>query len=194
MPQAPTDVPLDPGTVYRTAWLRRWGANPTRLAHKLERRGLVQRLGHGLFYAPRRSRFGDVPPSDEALLDAFLDGTPYVITGPHRWNALGLGSTALFARPLVYNTKRTGAFKVGSRTFDLRRVAFPADPTPEWFVIDLLRNADAAGVEREELVRRLASRLRDETLDTDRLFEMAARFGGPHELDAVRRANEEARA
>ena len=110
MPRTLTDVPLDPGTVYRTAWLRRWGDNPTRLAHKLERRGLVQRLGHGLFYAPRKSRFGDVPPSDEALLDAFLDGTPYVVTGPHRWNALGLGSTALFARPLVYNTKRTGTF------------------------------------------------------------------------------------
>lgn len=85
-------------------------------------------------------------------------------------------------------------FKVGNRTFDLRRVAFPADPTPEWFVIDLLRNADAAGVEREELVRRLAARLRDEAFDTDRLFEMAARFGSPRELDAVRRANQEANA
>ncbi len=188
MARALTKVPLDAGTVYRTAWLRRWGANPTRLAHKLEQRGLVQRLGHGLFYAPRKSRFGDVPPSDEALLDAFLDGTPYVVTGPHRWNALGLGSTALFARPLVYNTKRTGTFKVGNRTFDLRRVAFPADPTPAWFVIDLLRNADTAGVDRAALVCGLTARLEDGAFDVEKLFDMATRFGGPNEMDAIQHA------
>ena len=194
MTRALTKVPLDAGTVYRTAWLRRWGENPTRLAQKLEQRGLVQRLGHGLFYAPRKSRFGEVPPSDEALLDAFLDGTPYVITGPNRWNALGLGSTALFAHPLVYNTKRTGTFKMGNRTFDLRRVAFPAGPAPEWFVIDLLRNADAAGVEHAALVRGLAARLRDGAFEPERLFEMAARFGGPRELDSVQQAIETAGA
>jgi hypothetical protein len=183
------DVSLDPGTVYRTAWLRRWGANPTRLAQKLEARGLVRRLGHGLLYAPRTGRFGEVPPSDEALLAAFLDGTPYVVTGPPRWNALGLGSTALFAHPLVYNTKRTGRFQIGRRTFELRRVAFPADPSPEWFVVDLLRHADAAGVSREDLVRNLAQRVQRGGLDIDRLFDMAARFGGPGELAAVREAS-----
>ncbi|MCB9681863.1 MAG: hypothetical protein H6733_10360 [Alphaproteobacteria bacterium] len=179
-------VPLAPGTVYRTAWLRRWGANPTRLAQKLADQGLVRRLGHGLLYAPRTSRFGEVPPSDEALLDAFLDGSPYVVTGPERWNALGLGSTSLFARPLVYNTKRTGTFELGGRTFELRRVAFPTDPPPEWFVVDLLRHADAAGVDRDELVDRLCRRVRAGRFDTDRLFDMAARFGTTAELEAVR--------
>jgi hypothetical protein len=184
------DVPLDPGTVYRTAWLRRWGANPTRLAQKLEDRGLVRRLGHGLLYAPRTGRFGEVPPSDEALLDAFLDGTPYLVTGPPRWNALGLGSTALFVHPLVYNTKRTGRFDVGRRTFDLRREAFPAEPTAEWFVIDLLRHADDAGVDRHDLAKNLTQALRRGRFDLDRLFEMAARFGGRRELDLVRAAVE----
>ena len=194
MPRQPAAVPLEPGTVYRTAWLRRWGENPTRLAQRLERRGLVRRLGHGLFYAPKMSRFGEVPPSDEALLNAFLDGTPYVVTGPSRWNALGLGSTALFAHPLVYNTKRTGTFSVGGRTFDLRRVAFPSAPTPEWFVVDLLRNAASAGVDRNALTRNLAARLKAETFDVDRLFDMAARFGGTQELEAVRDAATSAEA
>ena len=188
MSQAPANVPLDPGTVYRTAWLRRWGGNPTRLAQRLEARGLVRRLGHGLLYAPRMGRFGEVPPSDEALLDAFLDGTPYVVTGPSRWNALGLGSTALFAHPLVYNTKRTGTFDVGGRTFELRRVAFPANPPAEWFVVDLLRHADAVGTDREELVGHLAQRVRAGRFDVDRLFDMAARFGSADALGAVRRA------
>jgi hypothetical protein len=187
-------VTLDPGAVRRTAWLRRWGANPTRLAQKLEASGLLRRLGRGLLYAPRTSRFGEVPPSDEALLAAFLDGTPYVVTGPPRWNALGLGATALFAHPLVYNTRRTGSFKVGGRTFDLRRVAFPSDPSPEWFVVDLLRHANAAGVDRQELVRHLAARVRSGQFDAERLFDMAARFGGPDELAAVRDATVEAAA
>jgi hypothetical protein len=65
-------VSLEPGTVYRTAYLRRWTANPTRLLRRLEEEGSVRSLGHGLFYAPRRGRFGEAPPSDEALLDAFL--------------------------------------------------------------------------------------------------------------------------
>jgi hypothetical protein len=53
---------------------------------------------------------------------AFLDGGPFVFTSPERWNALGLGSTAVFAAPLVYNTKRSGAFELGGRRFVLRRV------------------------------------------------------------------------
>ncbi len=56
------EVRLDPGVVYRTSWLRLWGENPTRLAQKLEARDLVRRLGHGLLYVPRTSRFGDAPP------------------------------------------------------------------------------------------------------------------------------------
>lgn len=186
------DVPLEAGRVYRTAWLRRFGDNPTRLAQKLEDRGLVRRLGHGLFYAPASGRFGEVPPSDQALLDAFLDGAPYLVTGPPRWNALGLGTTALFVHPLVYNTKRTGRFRVGQRTFDLRREGFPAEPTAEWFVIDLLRHADEAGVDRRDLGEHLARALRRGRFDLDRLFEMAARFGSRREVDLVRAAAESA--
>ncbi len=185
MPRALPEIPLQPGAVYRTAWLRRWGQNPTRLAQKLEAQGKVRRLGHGLLHAPRTSSFGEVPPTDDALLAAFLDGTPYVVTGPPRWNALGLGSTALFAHPLVYNTKRSGTFVLGGRTFELRRVAFPTDPPPEWFVIDLLRHADDVGVDRRDLVRTLALRVQSGRFDADRLFDLAARFGGPAEVAAV---------
>jgi hypothetical protein len=187
-----TEVPLEAGRVYRTSWLRRFGDNPTRLSQRLEARGLVRRLGHGLFYAPTSGRFGEVPPSDEALLDAFLDGTPYLATGPPRWNALGLGSTALFVHPLVYNTKRTGRFLVGRRTFDLRREKFPARPTAEWFVVDLLHHADEAGVDRHDVTENLTRALRRGRFDLDRLFEMAALFGGRREIDLVRAAVESA--
>ena len=91
--------------MYRTRELGQWSANAPRLAQRLVRDGQLVQLAHGLFAAPKRSRFGDVPPTDEALLRAFLGGEPFVFTGPERWNALGLGTTAVFATPLVYNTK-----------------------------------------------------------------------------------------
>jgi len=179
---------LDPGRVYRTAHLACWSANPTRLARSLEAEGVLQKLSHGLFHAPAQSRFGTVPPSDEALLHAFFDGTPYVVTGPPRWNALGLGGTQLFAHPLVYNTKRTGQVAIGGRTFLLRRVAFPVDPPAEWFVVDLLRNAEAVGLTREALERSVKRALTEGRFDAAVLAEMAGRFGRKAEQAVVRRA------
>ena len=106
-----------------------------------------------------------MPPTDEELIRAFLDGTPFVFTGPDRWNALGLGSTALFAAPLVYNTKRSGTFELGGRKFVLRRVAFPESPPVEWFVIDLLEHADQAGTSRADVAMALARALSRDAFD-----------------------------
>ena len=185
-------VELKPGSVYRTAALRRWGDNPTRLATRLEREGRLQRLGHGLFYAPKKTRFGTTPPTDDALLDAFLDGTPYVVSGPPLWNALGLGTTGVAARRLVYNTKRSGSVTLAGRTFDLRRVAFPEHVTPEWYVVDLLRNSDAAGVDRNDLLQKLAVALERGRFDEDELLGAAQRFGLRDDTRAVRRAIQQA--
>lgn len=181
-------VRLDPGKVYRTVELSRWGANPTRLAQRLEREGVVRRLGHGLLHAPKRGRFGEVPPADEEVLTALLDGSPWVITGPSRWNALGLGSTAAFAHTLVYNTKRTGRVEVAGRDFDLRRIAFPLAPPAEWYVVDLLRHADRAGADRGVLEHHLGAALARGRFDISRLEDMAIRFGRRSERELVRRA------
>ncbi|MFN0061924.1 MAG: hypothetical protein ACKVPX_05350, partial [Myxococcaceae bacterium] len=116
---------LEPGRVYRTRDFLTWTANAPRLAKRLVREGRLVPLAHGLFAYPRRSRFGTVPPTDEELMRAFLEGGLFVFTGPERWNALGLGTTSVFAAPLVYNTKRSGTFELGGRPFVLRRVAFP---------------------------------------------------------------------
>jgi len=168
---------FEPGRVYRTRELGQWSANPPRLAQRLVRDGQLVQLAHGLFAAPRRSRFGAVPPTDEALLRAFLDGGPFVFTGPERWNALGLGTTAVFATPLVYNTKRSGLFNFGGRQFLLRRVAFPETPPPEWFVVDLFENAEQAAAAPEELRVALKVALRAGKLGRTQLAAMSTRYG-----------------
>ena len=80
-------------------------------------------------------------------------------TGPDRWNALGLGTTALFAKTLVYNTLRTEDVRLGGRTFMLRRKEFPATPPAEWFLVDLL-DGNVIGAERSEVERNLVHALR----------------------------------
>ncbi|MGC4068381.1 MAG: hypothetical protein QM784_27800 [Polyangiaceae bacterium] len=168
---------FEPGRVYRTRELAQWSANAPRLAQRLVRDGQLVQLAHGLFAAPRPSRFGNVPPTDDALLRAFLDDEPFVFTGPERWNALGLGTTAVFATPLVYNTKRSGRFTFGDRQFLLRRVAFPSMPPLEWFVVDLFENAEQAAASRKELQEALEAALRAGKFDRDQLASMATRYG-----------------
>ena len=174
---APSHPQLEPGRVYRTRDLAAWGANAPRLAKRLVHEGALVPLAHGLFAHPKRSRFGTVPPTDEELMRAFLDGAPFVFTGPDRWNALGLGTTAMFAAPLVYNTKRSGTFELGGRRFVLRRVAFPDNPPPEWYAVDLLEHADQAGASRSELAGALARALARRALDREQLRAMAMRYG-----------------
>lgn len=185
-----TQPRLKAGRVYRTRDLAAWGANPPRLAKRLVREGQLVPLAHGLFVHPERSRFGDVPPSDQALMRAFLGDSRFVFTGPERWNALGLGSTAVFANRLVYNTKRSGSFEFGGRRFLLRRVAFPKNPSPEWFAVDLLENADQAGVSRKELAQTLGRAVRRGTFSRERLEEMTERYASKTTASYVRSALE----
>lgn len=172
----PAEPQLESGRVYRTRDLAAWGLNAPRLAKRLVREGKLLPLAHGLFAHPKRGRFGVVPPSDEELMRAFLGGSPFVFTGSDRWNALGLGTTAAFAAPTVYNTKRSGTFNFGGRRFVLRRIAFPENPPPEWFVVDLLEHADEVGASRSELSVSLAKAMARGIFSRERLLEMAKRY------------------
>lgn len=168
---------LRAGTVYRTEDLRPYARNPTRLAARLVAEGRLRRLRKGLYYAPRRSAFGDVPPSGNELLRAFFRGRPYLATGPTVWNGLGLGSTSVEATPLVYNTTRTGFVTLGGHRFELRRVGFPRRPSPEFFVVDLLENTERAGTSQERVRDALRVALRQGHFDPEELNRMVADFG-----------------
>ncbi len=168
---------LKPGKAYRTRALRRFGANPARLAQRLVREGKLRQAAHGLFYVPVNSRFGQAPPSEEEILRGFLGSSRFVITGPPKWNALGLGATAMFAATLAYNQRRTGEFTFDGRRFLLRRVYFPPRPTPEWYVIDLLQHHGMAGASLTELEGRLIVTLREGRWERERLRAMAEQYG-----------------
>ena len=179
---------LRSGRVYRTRDLARWSANPTRLAGRLVEGGRLRKLRHGLYYRPRQGRFGDVPPNEWELVRAFLGSRDFVLTGSDKWNALGLGSTGVAATRLVYNRQRTDEVELDRRRFRFRRVRFPEDVTPEWYVVDLFENAGLAGVDREDLARNLKRAVGQNSFNLERLFQAASEYGSR----ATQRAVEEA--
>jgi hypothetical protein len=143
----------------------------------LVKEGKLRKLNHGLFLHPRSGRFGEVPAEDYELVRGFLQEDEFVFTGSEQWNALGLGSTAVRAVPLVYNRKRTGDFRFGNRRFELRRVDFPESPPPEWFVVDLLQHTDQAGVSHSDVTENLCHALSSQRFDSSVLQEMAEDYG-----------------
>ncbi len=185
---------LKPGRVYRTQDLLRWGRNATRLARRLERLKILLPLGHGLYFRPEASRFGPVPPEDADVVRGFLKRAPFLFTGPSRWNALGLGSSAVFSELLVYNTKRSGEVRLGNRRYRFRRVRFPRNPTPEWFAVDLLENHEMAGVGLKRLEEGLTRVLEAGKLRAGRLHEAAEKYGTRRTRAVVARALAAARA
>ncbi len=173
----PSRPELEPNRVYRTKQFARWSKNPARLVHRLVQEGHLRELAHGLYYAPTKTRFGIVPPTQDALLRAFLETDDYLVTGPPDWNALGLGATAMFALTLVYNKKRSGEFALGGQKFLLRRVAYPSRPTAEWLAIDLIENQAMAGVGPDAIATALTKAVADRRFDAGLLTEMAEGFG-----------------
>jgi hypothetical protein len=50
-----------------------------------------------------------------ALVKAFLKTDRFVLTSPNAYNQLGLGTTQLYNKRVVYNQKRHGTFPLGNR-------------------------------------------------------------------------------
>ena len=168
---------LEKGRVYRTKDLKKLSSNPTRLAQDLVQEGKLRKLRNGLFYVPKKGAFGDVPPSEDAILKALFGSNPYLKTGPSVWNSLGLGTTAIEAIPLVYNKSKTGMEQVGKKKFEFRRGRFPRTPSKEFFVVDLLQNLDRAGADPVEMKQALGLALRNGRFDGTKLLEMAEKYG-----------------
>lgn len=172
-----TKLELDPGRVYRTRDFSATDRNSARKAKALVEIGLLKKVGPGLYLHPKPSRFGPVPASENELMRAFLADSPFIFTGPSRWNSLRLGTTGVEAVSLVYNTKRSGRFELGGRSFLLKRVLFPLEPSPEWYVVDLLENCKEASADPESVLQALKMALPFGRFSRVKLSEMAGRYG-----------------
>jgi hypothetical protein len=138
--------------------------------------GVLTKLAGGLYHAPKQTAFGKAPPEDDTLVSTFLKGGPFLLAPPNAYNALGVGTTQLHNKTVVYNHKRHGKFALGGRTYDFRmKPAFPKKLTAEFLMVDLVNNLDHLGESAEEVLERLKARLA--ASDRARVTKAAQSYG-----------------
>jgi len=138
--------------------------------------GVLTKLAGGLYYAPKQTVFGKAPPEDDTLVATFLKGGPFLLASPNAYNALGVGTTQLHNKTVVYNHKRHGKFTLGGRAYDFRmKPTFPKKLTAEFLMVDLVNNLDQLGESADDVLKRVKARLA--ASDRARLQRAAQSYG-----------------
>lgn len=151
---------LQPGHVYRREDLARLSNAVDRHLRELVSIGKLQKLAQGLYHAPKQSAFGPLPPADDQVVKVFLRDKEFLVFSPTSYNAVGLGTTQLYNRTLVYNHKRHGIFDLGNREFDFRiKPRFPKKLSIEFLYVDLLNNLGELAEDRDALLGRARGKL-----------------------------------
>jgi hypothetical protein len=167
---------LRAGRVYRREELSEWSRSVDRDLQQLVGGGFLQKLAQGLYYAPRQSTFGALPPDDDEVVGAFLRDSDFLIFSPNAYNSLGVGTTQLYNTTWVYNHKRHGRFRLGNRSYEFRsKQKFPRTVTPEFLLVDMLNNLDMLAEDKDLLLGRVRSRFAD--MDPKRLKKALADYG-----------------
>ncbi|WP_286899653.1 hypothetical protein [Achromobacter sp. UBA2119] len=167
---------LQAGRVYRREDLARLSTAVDRHLRALIATGKLKKLAQGLYHAPKQSSFGPLPPTDDQVVGGFLRDKDFLVFSPSAYNAVGLGTTQLYNRTLVYNHKRHGVFQLGNRHFDFRmKPRFPKKLTPEFLYVDLLNNLEELAEDRDAVLRQARGKL--SSFDSVRLQRAADSFG-----------------
>lgn len=152
---------LKRGMVYRRSDLNKWSNAVDRHLKELLQDGTLQKLNSGLYYYPEKSVFGKVPPDEKKLVRTFLNDEYFLLTSPNDYNTLGVGTTQLYNKRVVYNHKRHGDFKLGGKTFSFKlKHRFPKKASPEFLIVDLVNNLKNTAEDIDELMENVVQRLR----------------------------------
>lgn len=176
---------LQAGQVYRREDLARLSPAVDRNLRELVAAGKLRKLAQGLYHVPKQSSLGPLPPADEQVVSGFLRDQNFLVFSPSAYNAVGLGTTQLYNRTLVYNHKRHGVFKLGNRQFHFRvKPNFPKKLTPEFLYVDLLNNLDELAEDRDAVLRQAQRKLA--SFDPARLQHAVDNFGSAATRKRVR--------
>src|SRR5712691_6030582 len=167
---------LRPGQVYRREHLAQWSNAVDRHLRQLVNDGTLTKLAPGLYSFPRETAFGKTPAEDDKLVKTFLKDHRFLLASPNAYNRLGVGTTQLYDKTVVYNHKRHGNFSLGGRTFDFRmKSSFPKTLSSEFLLVDLVNNLDRLAESRQEVLTRV--RERAASYDVPRLWRAARDYG-----------------
>ena len=167
---------LRPGQVYRREDLVRWSNAVDRHIKQLLEDGTLTKLAGGLYAYPKETVFGKAPAEDDKLVQTFLRDDRFLLASPNAYNSLGVGTTQLYNKTVVYNHKRHGQFSLGGRTFDFRsKPAFPKKMSKEFLLVDLVNNLDQLAESKEEVLARVKDRAA--SYDETRLQRAVRNYG-----------------
>lgn len=164
------------GEVYRRSDLEYYSTAIDRHLAQLTKDGKLVKLNQGLYYAPKQSKFGVVPPDDHQMVERFLKDEDFLIISPNSYNSLGLGLTQLYNTIWVYNHKRKGDLQLNGRTFEFKlKSSFPTSITREYLLVDLLNNLDNMADDTEKVIQILRDKIQE--FDLNALMKSSQQYG-----------------
>lgn len=167
---------LRPGRVYRRAELAQRSNAVDRHLKQLVSEGTLRKLAGGLYLYPKPTVFGKAPAEDDQLVASFLKDRRFLLASPNAYNSLGVGTTQLYDKTVVYNHKRHGVFTLGGRKFDFRvKPSFPRSLSKEFLLVDLVNNLDRLAESKSEVLARVKERAA--SYDAPRLCRAARDYG-----------------
>jgi len=167
---------IKPGHVYRRSDLEYYSSAIDRHLGMLTKDGSLIKLSQGVYYAPKSSKFGLVPPDDVVLVESFLKDSDFLMVKPSVYNTLGLGLTQLYNTTWVYNHKRKGEFKFNGKSFEFKiKSSFPNQLTKEFLLVDLLNNLDELAEDQNQTIRHLPNNL--SSFNNEELMKVAQQYG-----------------
>jgi hypothetical protein len=167
---------LRPGHVYRREDLTQWSKAVDRHLRQLVAEGTLTKLAGGLYAYPKQTVFGKAPAEDDKLVATFLKDHRFLLASPNAYNSLGVGTTQLYDKTVVYNHKRHGEYALGGRKFEFRmKPAFPKKLSREFLLVDLVNNLDRLAESRNEVLERVQKQAA--SADRPRLLRAARHYG-----------------
>lgn len=167
---------LKPGKVYRREDLTKYSNAVDRHLAQLVDEGFLEKVATGLYYFPKQSVFGAVPPDDEVLVRSFLKDDHFLLTSPNSYNALSVGTTQLYNKRVVYNHKRHGEVDLNGRKFFFHKTPyFPRKATPEFLIVDLVNHLDTLAEDRELVLRNALAKAK--TMEFNKLKYAVREYG-----------------
>jgi hypothetical protein len=164
------------GKVYLRSDLEYYSTAIDRHLSQLTKDGTLIKLNQGLYYAPKQSKFGAVPPDDRQVVERFLKDEDFLLVSPNSFNSLGLGLTQLYNTTWVYNHKRKGEFKLNGKTFEFKlKSSFPKNISREYLLVDLLNNLDTLAEDQTQTIDKLPDYVANFNIDA--LMKVTQQYG-----------------
>ena len=164
------------GEVYRRSDLEYYSSAIDRHLAQLTKDGTLIKLNQGLYYAPKPSKFGAVPPDDRQVVERFLKDEDFLLISPNVFNSLGLGLTQLYNTTWVYNHKRKGEFQLNGKTFEFKlKSSFPKNISKEYLLVDLLNNLESLAEDQNLVLEKLSNNMI--SFNTDALMRATQQYG-----------------